>query len=48
MPEWFRDNRDFGNLESGFAKVGFSPEEVGKIMGGNWLDFFDTNFGPAA
>ncbi|MEM7222760.1 MAG: membrane dipeptidase [Pseudomonadota bacterium] len=46
MPAWFRDNRDFGNLESGLKTIGFSDEEVGKIMGGNWLAFFDDNFGP--
>ena len=47
MPEWFRDNRDFGNLETGLRAIGFSDDEVGKIMGGNWLAFFDANFGPA-
>ena len=48
MPGWFRDNRDFGNIETGLRDVGMSPEEVGLIMGGNWYRFFAENFGPEA
>ena len=47
MPPWFNDNRDFGNIEQGLRDVGFSVEDTGKIMGDNWLRFFDENFGPA-
>jgi len=47
MPDWFNDNRDFGNIEQGLREVGFSDEDTGKIMGDNWLRFFDENFGPA-
>jgi membrane dipeptidase len=47
MPGWFNDNRDFGNIEQGLRDVGFSDEDTGKIMGDNWLRFFDENFGPA-
>ena len=46
MPSWFRDNRDFGNLEAGLREAGFDADEVAQIMGGNWLRFFDQNFGP--
>jgi membrane dipeptidase len=46
MPGWFKDNRDFGNIEQGLRDVGFSGEETSKIMGDNWLRFFDENFGP--
>ncbi len=46
MPGWFNDNRDFGNIEQGLRDVGFSDEDTGKIMGDNWLRFFDQNFGP--
>ena len=46
MPDWFRDNRDFGNLEAGLRAVGFDPSEVAAIMGGNWLRFFERSFGP--
>ncbi len=45
MPSWFKDNRDFEVLEGGLAAVGFSGDEVAKIIGGNWLRFFDENFG---
>lgn len=45
MPAWFNDNRDFGNIRSGLLDVGFSEEDTGKIMGNNWLRFFDENFG---
>ncbi|MBJ3777538.1 membrane dipeptidase [Acuticoccus sp. 2012] len=46
QPSWFRDNRDFGVIAEGLAAVGFSGEEVAKIMGGNWLAFFEASFGP--
>lgn len=46
MPDWFRDNRDFGKLEEGLTRVGFAPDEVAGIMGGNWYRFFRDNFGP--
>ncbi len=46
MPAWFRDNRDFGNIEAGLRETGFNDEEVTGIMGNNWLNFFDQNFGP--
>lgn len=47
MPPWFRDNRDFGNIEQGLRDVGMSAAEVASIMGGNWYRFFAENFGPA-
>jgi microsomal dipeptidase-like Zn-dependent dipeptidase len=46
MPGWFRDNRDFGNIEQGLLEIGFSAEDTAKVMGNNWLRFFDANFGP--
>lgn len=46
MPDWFRDNRDFGNLEGGLSKVGMSDSEIALILGGNWHRFFAENFGP--
>ncbi len=46
MPDWFHDNRDFGNIESGLRDAGFSDGDVEAVMGGNWLGFFDRNFGP--
>jgi microsomal dipeptidase-like Zn-dependent dipeptidase len=46
MPAWFNDNRDFGNVEQGLRETGFSAEDTAKVMGNNWLRFFDDNFGP--
>lgn len=46
MPAWFNDNRDFGNVEKGLLEVGFDAADTAKIMGNNWLRFFDENFGP--
>ena len=46
MPDWFADNRDFGNIRAGLIAKGFSEEEADGIMGGNWLRFYDENFGP--
>ena len=36
MPDWFEDNRHFGNIESGLRGTGLSDAEVAGIMGGNW------------
>ncbi|MEB8387382.1 membrane dipeptidase [Rhodobacteraceae bacterium KMM 6894] len=47
QPAWFRDNRDFGNFQTGLRDIGFDADEVAALMGGNWLRFFDGNFGPA-
>jgi microsomal dipeptidase-like Zn-dependent dipeptidase len=46
QPPWFRSNLDFGNIAAGLAKVGFAAAEIDRIMGLNWLDFFDRSFGP--
>jgi len=48
QPEWFADNRSMPGLADGLRKAGFSEEDTGKILGNNWLRFFDTNFGPKA
>lgn len=47
MPSWFGGNRDFGNLVKGLQDFGFLEEDVAKIMGGNWLTFFEKSFEPA-
>ena len=46
MPNWFRDNRDFGNLERGLLDVGFSSDETAGLMGRNWYRFFEASFSP--
>lgn len=45
MPEWFQDNRDFGNIAKGLRGVGFAEDEVAQLMGGNWFRFFEDSFG---
>ena len=47
QPAWFRSNADMPKLEAGLRAVGFDGPGVAAVMGGNWLDFFDKNFGPA-
>lgn len=46
QPAWFTDNRSLSGLAQGLRETGFSQEETGKILGNNWLRFFDANFGP--
>lgn len=47
QPHWFRDNRDFDKIEDGLRRIGFAPDEVAGLMGGNWHRFFEENFTPA-
>ncbi|MGB5870082.1 MAG: membrane dipeptidase [Albidovulum sp.] len=47
MPGWFNDNRDFANIANGLKALGMSQDDVSAVMGGNWLRFFRTSFGPA-
>ena len=44
QPEWFKKTSDFPNLVVGLKKVGFNKEETSKIMGLNWLNFYEENF----
>lgn len=48
MPAWFKDNRDFPNIEEGLRAVGFNTDDVAAITGNNWLRFYDRNFGDGA
>ena len=48
MPSWFRDNRDFSNIEAGLRDVGLGDTEVAGIMGENWVRFYEKSFGPVA
>ncbi|GHF71942.1 membrane dipeptidase [Seohaeicola zhoushanensis] len=48
QPEWFADNRGLRGIATGLRRVGFSETEAARILGGNWLDFFDQSFGPEA
>ncbi len=44
MPSWFEDNRHWGNILKGLADVGFSDDDVAKIAGENWLEFYRRSF----
>ena len=46
QPDWFRDNRDFGNIEDGLRATGMNEVEVAGIMGRNWYRFYAENFTP--
>ncbi len=48
QPAFFKDNRDMPGLADGLRAVGFSRQEVAGLMGGNWLRFFEDNFGAAS
>jgi microsomal dipeptidase-like Zn-dependent dipeptidase len=48
QPDWFRNNTQFGNIAAGLAEVGFASPDIDRIMGGNWLDFFERSFGSQA
>lgn len=48
QPDWFRGNLDFGRIADGLGDAGFAAGEIDRIMGLNWLDFFDRSFGPAS
>jgi microsomal dipeptidase-like Zn-dependent dipeptidase len=47
QPDWFRNNTQFSGIAAGLAEVGFAKWDIDKIMGANWLDFFERSFGPA-
>lgn len=45
-PEWFKHVEDFPNIGEALTKKGFNKDEVEKIMGLNWRNFFETGFQP--
>lgn len=47
QPDWFANSGDFHNIVTGFRKSGFGEEDISKIMGMNWLAFFERAFGQA-
>lgn len=46
-PAWFQDSRGFDALDAGLRAAGFSAEEVGMILGGNWHRFLRAALAPA-
>jgi membrane dipeptidase len=47
QPAWFASNRDHRNIVEGLRAASFSDGDIAKVMGGNWLRFFDQSFRPA-
>lgn len=43
---WFRHSGDFPNLTEALQTRGFDDHDVARIMGRNWLNFFERSFGP--
>lgn len=44
QPDWFGSSRDFTNISDGLKSKGMSNEDVEKVMGLNWLRFFEDGF----
>ena len=44
QPDWFTGIKDFPNIAQGLRDFGFAEAEIAKIMGGNWLAFYDASF----
>ena len=47
QPDWFSNSTHYNNLATGLSQQGFSDEDVHKVMGQNWLRFFESSFVPA-
>lgn len=47
QPSWFSDSGDIMNITDGLRDIGFREDDVAKVMGGNWLRFFEHSFAPA-
>ena len=45
--EWMKTQAGLANVVQELARRGFKPEEIEKIMGGNWLRLFGETFVPA-
>lgn len=44
QPNWFESSKGFTNIAKGMTDVGFKDQDIAKILGGNWLAFFETSF----
>ena len=47
-PEWFESGADFANLHRGLCAAGFSEDECGAVLGGNWAAFLADALEPRA
>jgi len=44
QPDWFGSSLDFGNISDGLKAKGMAAGDVEKVMGLNWLNFFEDGF----
>lgn len=44
QPDWFSSSRDFTNISDGLAAKGMPIGDIEKVMGLNWLRFFEDGF----
>ncbi|NKB75903.1 MAG: membrane dipeptidase [Gammaproteobacteria bacterium] len=44
QPDWFSNSTHYGNIAKGLTDHGFSDDDVEKVMGKNWLRFFESSF----
>ena len=47
MPQWWPSPAAFSGITEGLLEHGLGEDEVGKIMGGNWMRIIETGFGPS-
>ncbi len=46
QPDWFSDSTHYGNIVEGLRQTGFAHADIEKVMGKNWLRFFECSFSP--
>jgi microsomal dipeptidase-like Zn-dependent dipeptidase len=46
-PAWFNSPEDFPKLAAGLLDAGLSENDLGLVMGENWLRLFETTFTPS-
>ena len=46
QPDWFGGSQDIMNIAKGLKEVGMAENDVDKVMGLNWYNFFKQSFGP--
>ncbi len=44
QPQWFGNSTHFCNIINGLEEIGWSREDIEKVMGRNWLRFFRESF----
>jgi len=44
QPDWFTSSRDFANIADGLKSKGMEQNDIEKVMGLNWLRFFEDGF----